>query len=166
MNSSNARWFNIFFSLLALVVMYALFQLDALWAFALPGWLVPLAWPLLLAGSGLIFWAAVTLNRQGGASGAPGDPTKYLVDGGPYRWIRNPIYAGDILLVFGLAFFNSSPSVLVAALALPIVVDLYVRKIEEPRTAERLGKPYLDYLQEVPRWFPRRHRRNPHSNIN
>jgi protein-S-isoprenylcysteine O-methyltransferase Ste14 len=103
----------------------------------------------------LIFGAAVTLAKYSGTSGAPRYPTKKLVTPGPYDWLRNPIYARDVLLVFGVAFFTRSPTLLIISFLLLPILDLYVRHVEEPRTEKRLGDAYREYKQRVPRWIPR-----------
>jgi protein-S-isoprenylcysteine O-methyltransferase Ste14 len=79
----------------------------------------------------------------------------WLVAVGPYRWARNPIYAGDVLLVFGVAFFTRSPSALVIAILLLPLLHWYVWKIEEPRAKARLGDAFREYKQSVPGWFPK-----------
>jgi protein-S-isoprenylcysteine O-methyltransferase Ste14 len=144
---------NFILSLLVLLVFYGLFQLDSLLPFELPTWLAPFAWDLFLLGGVLVLWAEYTLIRYAGSSGAPGDPTRCLVESGPYDLTRNPIYIGVILLVFGVAFFTHSPSTLVFALVLPLLASLYVRKVEEPGTEARFGEDYREYKQRIPRWF-------------
>jgi protein-S-isoprenylcysteine O-methyltransferase Ste14 len=146
---------NILLSLLAILLVLGLLELDQYWPSPLPVWLEPFAWPLFVPGSALILWAAATLVKYAGSSGAPGDPTKKLVTTGPYRWMRNPIYAGDALLVLGVAFFTRSPTLLTASVILLPLLDLVVRKVEEPRTEQRLGNAYREYQQRVPRWIPR-----------
>jgi protein-S-isoprenylcysteine O-methyltransferase Ste14 len=79
----------------------------------------------------------------------------WLVAVGPYRWTRNPIYTGDVLLVFGVAFFTRSPSALVIAILLLPLLHWYVCRIEEPRAKARLGDAFREYKQSVPRWFPK-----------
>jgi protein-S-isoprenylcysteine O-methyltransferase Ste14 len=147
---------NIFLSLLAILLVARLIKVGQLWFQPLPTWLELVAWPLFMIGSILIIWASVTLAKKSGASGAPGDPNQKLVDSGPYRWLRNPIYAGDVLLVFGVAFFTRSLTLLAAACLIPFFLDRYVRRIEEPRLLQRLGEPYAEYSQRVSRWIPKR----------
>jgi protein-S-isoprenylcysteine O-methyltransferase Ste14 len=66
---------------------------------------------LCLAGFALAVWARLHLGRNWGM------PMTFkeghdLVTGGPYRYIRHPIYTGMLLAVFGTAgFFASRPSV-------------------------------------------------------
>lgn len=144
-------------ALSALVIALATLALwaDRWWPFALPGWLVPLAWPLLILGALLILAAEYTLLTQGGATGAPGDHTRRLVTGGPYRFMRNPIYAGEAALLLAVAFFARSPSFLALAIAFSITIHLFVRLVEEPHARRRFGQAYFDYQRRVPRWAPR-----------
>lgn len=76
-----------------------------------------------------------------------------LVRSGPYAWVRNPLYLGNILLFTGLGTVLW-PSALLAAPLLAVHYQLIVRW-EESNIAARLGDPYRRYLDEVPRWLPR-----------
>jgi len=146
---------NIFLSALAVAIAVCAMQLDRFGLPPLPGGLEIAAYPLFILGSLLIIWAAYTLLRFSGASGAPGDPTRRLVTVGPYRWIRNPIYLGDILLLFGAAFFSKSIALFLLGIFSIPVIDLYVRLVEEPRTERRFEDDYQRYKPIVPRWIPK-----------
>ncbi|NIS83069.1 MAG: hypothetical protein GTO14_23355 [Anaerolineales bacterium] len=151
---------NLLLSVVAIAITSTAFILDRLWTFQLPDGLEIVAWPLLLFGAFLIIWAVITLARYSGSSGAPGDPTKRLVKAGPYAWIRNPIYAGDAFIIIGLAFLTGSPTMLIYALLFMILIDRFVRLVEEPATKRRLGEEYVQYCERVPRWIPRLRKRN------
>ena len=112
------------------------------------------AWSFFVVGTFLITYAVYVLFRYSGASGVPGDPTKRIVEIGPYQWMRNPIYAGDILLLFGVSFYARSFILLMAAIISIPLFHLFVCFVEEPGTEKRLGDEYLDYKQRIPRWFP------------
>jgi protein-S-isoprenylcysteine O-methyltransferase Ste14 len=114
-----------------------------------------LAWPLILSGTILILWAVIDLARESGSTGAPFDPTRHLVSSGPYAWLRNPIYAGDIALLYGLAFITRSPGLLLCTILFMLGIDTFVRRVEEPNTEKRLGEVYRRYKKTVPRWLPR-----------
>ena len=146
---------NVVLSAIAVAVASTAFLVDRLIPFALPPGLQVLAWPLLLFGVFLILWAALVLARGSGASGAPGDPTSRLVKEGPYAWIRNPIYAGDVLLLVGLALYLGSLGLLIYSVLFGIAIHVFVRQVEEPFTEKRLGGEYATYKAEVPRWFPK-----------
>jgi protein-S-isoprenylcysteine O-methyltransferase Ste14 len=146
---------NLLLSILAIILVILGLRLDPLWPFSLSPALALIFWPLLLLGSTLILWAAWTLAKHSGATGAPADPTRFLVIVGPYHWLRNPIYLGDILLLFGLACYLGSPTILLLALLSIPIIHLFVCYIEEPLTERRLGEPYRQYKHSVPRWLPK-----------
>jgi protein-S-isoprenylcysteine O-methyltransferase Ste14 len=53
-----------------------------------------------------------------------------LVEAGPYRWVRHPIYAGLVLGGIGLAVLRLSWATLVFTVALFVVLDLKRRREE------------------------------------
>lgn len=146
---------NLALSAAAVLVAGLAFWIDRQIRLSLPTVLEPLSWPLVIFGALLVLVSAVTLLRNSGATGAPGDPTPRLVTTGPYRWIRNPIYAGATLTLLGVSFSTGSPTLLLITLALLPVIHIYVCRVEEPRTAHRFGESYLAYKRSVPRWIPR-----------
>jgi protein-S-isoprenylcysteine O-methyltransferase Ste14 len=133
---------------------------DVLWPFALPAEVVYAGWPLMAVGGMLILAAEATFLRVSHATGATGDPPSRLVTGGPFRWLRNPIYLGAGMVFFGLAFSRRSPTLGIAALAMAAVMGAYVRWFEEPRLERRFGEEYRRYRASVPRWIPRIGKRN------
>ena len=149
---------NLFLSAAIIAAAYCVFWLDCLLPVLLPAILSPFAWPLYIMGGSLILWAVVVLGRYSGASGAPGDPTTRLVTQGPYAWMRNPIYAGDGLILLAIAFQNRSPSMFAAAFLYGFAIDQFVRRVEEQVTERRLGEIYWQYKRDVPRWLPRFHK--------
>jgi protein-S-isoprenylcysteine O-methyltransferase Ste14 len=150
---------NVILSVVVIAFIALVMKLDRDWLPPIPRVFELLFWPLFLLGSFIIIWAVITLLKHSGASGAPADPTRKLVTAGPYRWQRNPIYFGDILLLFGVAFFTRSLALFFVALFSIPCVDLFVRCFEEPRTERRFGGDYRKYKQSVPRWIPQIPRR-------
>jgi len=78
-----------------------------------------------------------------------------LIATGPFGWVRNPLYIGNMALWVGLALVARLPW-----LALPIAVLLGLEyhaivRWEEGLLVGRLGQPYRDYMMTVPRWMPR-----------
>ena len=78
-----------------------------------------------------------------------------LVCEGFYAHCRNPMYAGNFLLLTGLALIYNS--LFVYALLLPVLVfGVYaIIKAEERFLAERFGAEYDAYCRQVPRFVPR-----------
>ncbi len=77
-----------------------------------------------------------------------------LVESGPYRYVRNPMYTGLAWmgLALGLAFENIA--VPLPFLTLFTLLAIRTRK-EERYLIERFGDAYRDYMQRVGRFLPR-----------
>ena len=78
-----------------------------------------------------------------------------LIASGPFGWVRNPLYIGNMALWLGLSLVARLPW-----LALPIAVLLGLEyhaivRWEEGLLTGRLGQPYREYMRTVPRWMPR-----------
>jgi protein-S-isoprenylcysteine O-methyltransferase Ste14 len=72
---------------------------------------------------------------------------------GPYRHVRNPLYIGSLLFALSVAILMP-PSGALAFLVLTVI--FYFRLIlgEEAFLGGKIGPPYLDYCQRVPRLLP------------
>lgn len=77
-----------------------------------------------------------------------------LIRTGLYAWVRNPRYMQFWIALIGYALIaNYLGAYLVALFWLPgITVTVY---FEERELRERFGRDYIDYCNEVPRFFPR-----------
>lgn len=110
-------------------------------------WLIDAAaWTAFVAGALLRLWATLWIA---------GRKKNTVVDGGPYRACRNPLYLGTFAMGVGLALFLKS---LVFAAGLMIVVALYVRFVvpaEERYMPIKCAEDYRNYCARVPRWLPK-----------
>lgn len=75
--------------------------------------------------------------------------------GGPYRYVRNPMYLAVLSIVLGQASMFWSASLAVYAAAVGLAFALFVRFYEEPVLARRYGSAYEAYRRHVPGWLPR-----------
>ena len=102
---------------------------------------------LLLAG-----WA-VGRFRAAGTDVPTWKPSSALVEQGPYRWSRNPIYAGMLAILAGLGVMINSLWLL--GMLLPVWAVLRYGVIaREERYLERLfGADYRRYKARVRRWI-------------
>lgn len=96
---------------------------------------------------GLFFRAHTTFN--------PIHPerTSHLVTDGPYRYTRNPMYVGMLVILTGWGIYLA---VLTPFLLLPVFVwVLTVQQIipEESYLDAKFGDCYRSYKQQVPRWL-------------
>ena len=89
------------------------------------------------------------------AHGEDPDPTTQtfqVVQHGPYKHSRNPMYSGATLLMFSLALLLNSWWFVAATVVLFIVLHHGVVLREERYLAHRFGKHYEAYMQKVSRW--------------
>ena len=86
-----------------------------------------------------------------------GEEPGSLVSQGLYRFSRNPMYVGVLLVVFGQAIIFGSPRIAAYGLLLFVCFHLTVVLLEEPHLRRTRGRSYELYCQTVPRWlgFPR-----------
>jgi len=75
---------------------------------------------------------------------------------GPYLRIRNPLFAGILLALAGIAGAARSAPFGVATATIALALHVWVTAVEEPRLRRRFGEAYDAYLEAVPRWLPRR----------
>jgi len=97
--------------------------------------------------------AAVRELVRGGSSPNPYSPSRALVTSGIYRWMRNPIYLGDLAFVAGLAVALSSVWYVLATTLLFFLLHFGVVRREERYLAQRFGSAYDDYRRQVRRWL-------------
>lgn len=86
-------------------------------------------------------------------------PRPAFVLAGPYLRMRNPLFAGLVIGLAGAALAARSWWLAVAAAAVVVAAHLWVVRVEEPALRARFGAAYVAYVRRVPRWLPRRRRR-------
>jgi protein-S-isoprenylcysteine O-methyltransferase Ste14 len=79
--------------------------------------------------------------------------TTSLVADGPYRYVRNPLYFGNILLAIGVGFMASRTGFAILLLAM-ILFDYRLILREESELVVSQGKPFQAYRAAVPRLLP------------
>lgn len=108
---------------------------------------------LTLATIGLIAWVFATLGEN--LTRTAGFRTHArLVTGGPYRWIRHPLYSFASLACLGTGVMLASWPVLLGVTALLPLLSLRAGR-EEAALIERFGDEYREYVQRTGRFFPR-----------
>jgi protein-S-isoprenylcysteine O-methyltransferase Ste14 len=109
----------------------------------------------LLAGLAVLAHTVVRFVVEGLGTPAPVAPTQNLVVGGLYRFVRNPMYVGVILIILGQAAILGRSELVVYAAVFWAIVATFVRLYEEPTLAERYGAQYAAYRRAVRAWWPR-----------
>lgn len=109
----------------------------------------------LLAGLTLFLWCLYLFAARGKGTLAPWDPPKKLVVTGPYRYVRNPMISGVLMILAGEALFHGSTSLGLWMLTFFLLNQIYFLIYEEPNLEARFGEEYRRYKSSVPRWIPR-----------
>ena len=115
-------------------------------------WRVPVGWALVavfVVWNGWSLW----LFRRHRTGLLPGQATLEMIEEGPYRLSRNPLYVGMLAMYLGLALLAPS---FWAVVMFPVAV-LLVRwgaiRPEEAFLRERFGASYDAYTRRVRRWL-------------
>jgi protein-S-isoprenylcysteine O-methyltransferase Ste14 len=90
---------------------------------------------------------------SGGGTLAPWSPPQRLVVNGLYRWSRNPMYVGVVLILIGWSIWFSSRFLVEYCVAVAIMFHLRVLIGEEPWLAKVHGEEWTRYKKRVPRWI-------------
>jgi protein-S-isoprenylcysteine O-methyltransferase Ste14 len=86
---------------------------------------------------------------------APWQPTQKLVVRGPYRYCRNPMITGVVMMLLGEALFFNALAILILGCIFFAMNTMYFIFKEEPAMLARFGDSYAEYKKHVPRWIPR-----------
>ncbi len=78
----------------------------------------------------------------------------HFVDHGPYRFVRNPMYVGILMLGLSLGLALGTWLLPVAAIVMFTLFALRTQT-EERYLIERFGDHYRDYMKRVGRFFPK-----------
>ena len=99
---------------------------------------------LVFLGEVVRFWAAGYIAKDA-----------IVTTGGPYGYVRNPLYFGSLLLAIGYGLISGLGWPVVAVLiVLFLIFHLAAISYEEKFLTGKFGAPYTDYLSKVPRLIP------------
>jgi protein-S-isoprenylcysteine O-methyltransferase Ste14 len=109
---------------------------------------------LVLGGELLRIWG---VSYAGGATRTRKVGAPVLVSDGPYAYLRNPLYLGNILMYSGvvLAFGGWLPHLLFLVILYFSLQYSLIVKFEEKKLSELFGEEYTKYIGSVPRFIPR-----------
>jgi protein-S-isoprenylcysteine O-methyltransferase Ste14 len=122
---------------------------------------------IILLVIGLIFgiWSVIIQNTIG--QGGPVEignieispKTKNLVVTGPYKYTRNPMLFGTLLIYLAFALFINSITFVVLVSAIFAFMLTVVVKMEELRLLNDFGNQYEEYRKKVSMFIPWFHRK-------
>ncbi len=121
---------------------------------SIPLWLRSLL-AVILAASGVVIAIAGVLEfRRARTTVHPMHPHRVsaLVTSGVFRYSRNPMYLGMLLVLAGLAAWMAQPIGMALLPVFVIYLNRYQISAEEEAIAAHFGQSYQDYCRSVRRW--------------
>jgi protein-S-isoprenylcysteine O-methyltransferase Ste14 len=133
--------------LLALAISW---QLD--WP-KMPGFPLPLLGIVLVSVAWILPVWAIILFRREGTEVMPTSPTnRKLITIGPYRFTRNPMYLGLVIVTLGIAVWVGAWPMLLAPVAVFVTANWIHIPYEEAKMSRQFGAAYDGYVGRVRRW--------------
>jgi len=111
-----------------------------------------LAAGLIVLGASVLLRCVWDFFTAGRGTLAPFDPPRYLVVRGLYRFTRNPMYNGVMLLLMGEAWLFRSIALWKYAALVFVLFNAMVMAYEEPTLESQFGESFRMYKRAVPRW--------------
>jgi len=111
---------------------------------------------LMFSGVALLVVCIRLFSRIGQGTLAPWAPTQKLVVEGPYRRTRSPMISGVLIVLLGESILFSSLSIFFWFVLAWAMNHIYFIMSEEPALLARFGDDFRVYMENVPRWIPRR----------
>lgn len=118
--------------------------------------LMVVGFALMFSGVALLVVCIRLLSRIGQGTLAPWAPTQKIVVEGPYRRTRSPMLSGVLIVLLGESILFSSLSIFFWFALAWAMNHIYFIKSEEPALLARFGDDFRLYMENVPRWIPRR----------
>jgi len=81
------------------------------------------------------------------------DAATALVTSGIFRYTRNPMYLGMLMVLVAWSAFLASPAALAGPLAFHAYISRFQIRPEETALSNVFGKKFLDYSCRVRRWL-------------
>ena len=108
---------------------------------------------LIAIGLAIAFWAASLFRQEGTELNPTSKTNKSLVIGGPYRFTRNPMYLGLVVLTLGIAFRVGALPMFAAPLLLFATANWVHIPFEEEKMHRQFGAEFGLYTRHVRRWI-------------
>ncbi len=149
---SAKAWDKVLAPLMALSVSFPLVIVAGLdhrfgWSPVFPLWLIVLGFLLISLGYAFAAWAMIENRFFSSVVRIQLDRGHVVCDSGPYRMVRHPGYAGNMLALPGVVLaLNSMWTLIPVAVALIIAV---IRTVLEDQTLQDELPGYSDYAQRV-----------------
>ena len=107
---------------------------------------------IAVAGVALILWAALAFRRHRTPI-EPHHTPKALISDGPYRFGRNPIYLGMLIILAGAVVYWGRPLLGLMVPLFAVVLELRFIRPAEDLLRQTFGDAAEHYLSKTKRWI-------------
>jgi protein-S-isoprenylcysteine O-methyltransferase Ste14 len=119
--------------------------------------IIPVPWSLLgivilVLGIAIAVLAEGQFHRAG-TSVTPFEVSTTLVTLGLYRFTRNPMYLGSVLILIGVAIICGTLTPFLAPVLFTILIDRKFIIREEKMLASKFGEVWQEYRAKTRRWI-------------
>ena len=118
------------------------------------GWWVLVGSALYGAGVGLRYWAFHVLRNQWRVDVSDVSGERHLVQEGPYRYMRHPLYLGACLAAIGLPVFLGAWGALAFGVLVFLPLEVIRAYYEERFLRDLFGTGYRNYAAQVWAFLP------------
>jgi protein-S-isoprenylcysteine O-methyltransferase Ste14 len=152
-NIQNAKaWDKVLAPLMAVSIVFPMVIVAGLdhrynWSPEFPLWLIVLGFILISLGYAFAAWALAENRFFSSVVRIQTERGHVVCDTGPYRFVRHPGYAGNILPLFGIVLALGSIWTLIPAAVATIIT--VIRTVLEDQTLREELPGYRDYVRRV-----------------
>ena len=118
----------------------------------------------LLLGEGIRMWS---VSYAGGETRTTNVGAPSLCTAGPYGFVRNPIYVGNMLMYLGIVIIAGSPNLalmIITTMTFFLIQYSLIISLEEEKLLELFGEEYNVYRKNVRSIIPRIYRWKTNDN--
>ena len=127
------------------------------WYFSPPNTLLYLPYKLVASVFILAGFAGLTLSwlqfKRSDAAVRPTAETSRIIKNGMYRYSRNPMYLGMLLILLGASFIMGTLTSIAAPAAFFLIIDQIFIPFEEEKLLSSFGDSYNEYKMTTRRWL-------------
>ncbi len=109
---------------------------------------------LIVFGELMRIWGVA---YAGGATRTRDVGAPQLVTNGPFAFLRNPLYFGNMFIYVGVSIMTGAwlPYLMYLVIFFFSIQYAFIVRLEEGKLSDLFGDEYMKYKEEVPRFFPR-----------